>query len=67
MLRMKMVTLKHKTLAQVASFLHQLQFFVEMTSVEQKLQMTERIPTVEEYRERRMGSSAVGVCLAISE
>ena len=29
--------------------------------------MREKTPTVQEYQERRMGSSAVEVCLAITE
>jgi len=53
--------------AQAASLLYELELFVQMTGVEQQYQMNERLPTVEEYMERRMGSSAVGVCLAMTE
>ncbi|KAL8963659.1 MAG: hypothetical protein Q9193_000103 [Seirophora villosa] len=38
-----------------------------MTDVEQEFQLSGMLPTADEYRQRRMGSSAVGVCLAISE
>ena len=53
--------------AQKESFISELLLFVEMTGVEQETQMTGVIPTVEEYMDRRMGSSAVGLCLAITE
>ena len=48
-------------------FFEELFFFVSMTDVEQEMQMSDKLPTVEEYQQRRMGSSAVGLCLAISE
>ncbi|CAG8949918.1 hypothetical protein HYFRA_00004248 [Hymenoscyphus fraxineus] len=57
---------KASTTAQAYSFLNELEFFVNMTDVEQRCQMSE-LPSVEEYQKRRMGSSAVGVCLAITE
>ena len=38
-----------------------------MTDEEQRLQMTQHLPTVTEYYRRRMGSSAVRVCLAITQ
>ena len=49
------------------AFINELLLFVEMTNIEQQFQMSEKLPTVEEYRQRRMGSSAVGMCLAITE
>jgi len=49
------------------AFFKEILFFVEMTDVEQRFLMSQKLPTVEEYRERRMGSSAVGICLAITE
>ncbi|KAH6662813.1 isoprenoid synthase domain-containing protein [Halenospora varia] len=58
---------KSSTPTQVESFLNELIFFVDMTDLEQRCQMSEKLPTVEEYRKRRMGSSAVGVCVAITE
>ena len=42
-------------------------FFVEMTGVEHRVQLSQELPSVEEYNERRMGSSAVRICLAITE
>lgn len=52
---------------QIDTFLKELRFFIDMTEEEQRLQMTHHLPTVEEYSRRRMGSSAVRVCLAINE
>ena len=54
-------------LDQIKSFLRELEFFIDMTDVEQETSMGEELPTVEEYQKRRMGSSAVGVCLALTE
>ena len=53
--------------AQIEKFLYELEFYIEMTGVEHRVLLSEETPTVEEYQERRMGSSAVGVCLAITE
>ncbi|KAG9252051.1 isoprenoid synthase domain-containing protein [Emericellopsis atlantica] len=52
---------------QVKTFLDELRFFITMSEEEQMYQMTPNLPTVEEYSNRRMGSSAVRVCLAITE
>lgn len=45
----------------------QIDFFVQMSGVEQKVQLSGKMPSVDEYRQRRMGTSAVTVCLAITE
>lgn len=52
---------------QVETFRNELRFFITMTEEEQAFQMTQDLPTVEEYTWRRMGFSAVGVCLATIE
>jgi len=52
---------------QIKTFLDELRFFITMSEEEQMYQMTPKLPTVEEYSNRRMGSSAVRVCLAITE
>ncbi|KAI0169404.1 isoprenoid synthase domain-containing protein [Hypoxylon sp. FL1284] len=52
---------------QIESFLQELLLFIDMCEVEQQQLMTPSLPTVEEYAKRRMGSSAVRVCLAILE
>ena len=38
-----------------------------MTEVEQRFQCGKELPTVEQYLEYRMGTSAVGACLAMTE
>jgi hypothetical protein len=50
-----------------ARFYDELEVFVKMTELEQKVQLSGELPTVSEYLERRMGSSGVHVCLALTE
>lgn len=38
-----------------------------MTEVEQFCSLRDNLPSVDEYLQRRKGSSAVGVCLALTE
>lgn len=38
-----------------------------MTGVEQLFQQEKKLPTVDEYQERRMGSSSVGALLSVTE
>jgi len=45
----------------------ELDLFIDQTAREQVTAMETKLPTCREYLIRRMGSSAVGVCLAISE
>ncbi|KAF2964683.1 hypothetical protein GQX73_g8904 [Xylaria multiplex] len=52
---------------QIDTFLKELMFFVDMCQEEHKFQMTADMPTPEQYIQRRMGSGAVRVCLAINE
>lgn len=52
---------------QIDTFLEELRFFIQMSEEEHAFQMTPNLPTVEEYSRRRKGSSAVRVCLAITE
>ena len=47
--------------------LRQIELFLEMSAVEQSVALGDSLPSVEQYRRRRMGTSAVGVCLAITE
>ncbi|KAI1268955.1 terpenoid synthase [Xylariaceae sp. FL1019] len=51
----------------VQGFLDELLFFIRMCEEEQKIFDRPTLPTVEEYMERRMGSSAVRVFFAITE
>ena len=50
-----------------ARFYKELELFVNMTKLEQKVHRSGELPTVSEYLERRMGSSGVHVCLALTE
>ena len=45
--------------------MQELEFYIEMTEVEQREQLSEHLPSVESYNRRRMGSGAV--LLAIHE
>ncbi len=47
--------------------MEQIKLFVEMSEVEQRVQFSGHIPSVESYQHRRMGTSTVGVCLALHE
>lgn len=47
--------------------LQQIEFFIDMQAEEQKAALEDTLPTVEQYCRRRMGTSAVGVCLALTE
>jgi hypothetical protein len=53
--------------AQADSLLYWLELFIEMTGVEQEQQLSGDLPTVDVYQQRRMGSTAIGVCLAMTE
>lgn len=55
------------TPAQIKCLLKEVIFFIEMSGVEHQVQMENGLPSVEDYNERRMGSSAVRVCLAVTE
>lgn len=47
--------------------MQQIEFFVNMSELEQRVQLNQLLPCKESYQRRRMGTSAVGVCLAIHE
>ena len=47
--------------------LEHIDFFLEMSTTEQHVALGDSLPSVEEYLRRRMGTSAVRVCLAITE
>ncbi|KAI1211726.1 terpenoid synthase [Annulohypoxylon truncatum] len=52
---------------QLSTFLDEMIFFIESCGEEQKLQLTNRLPTVEEHARRRLGTGAVRICLATIE
>ena len=47
--------------------LREMEFFLCMSAEEQQSQRCSELSTVEEFRRRRMGTSAVGACLALTE
>jgi len=52
---------------QCETLLQELELFVDMTEVEQRLFLDGELPTLEEYWVCRRGTSAVGACLVMSE
>ncbi|KAI0885574.1 terpenoid synthase [Annulohypoxylon maeteangense] len=52
---------------QVTRFLNEMSFFIKSCGDEQQFQLTNRLPTVEEYVCCRLGTGAVRVCLATIE
>ncbi|KAL8892811.1 MAG: hypothetical protein Q9192_005566 [Flavoplaca navasiana] len=52
---------------QTRRLLEQIECFLNMQALEHRVSLSDKLPTVDEYRHRRMGTSAVGVCLALSE
>jgi len=49
------------------NFFQDMNFYIETTEVEQRFHLDGKIPTIEEYWEVRMGTSAVAACLAMIE
>ena len=41
--------------------------FTDMTKQEQRFRIAATVPSIEEYFEYRLGSSAVGIMLAVNE
>ncbi|KAI5921851.1 terpenoid synthase [Camillea tinctor] len=52
---------------QTQSFLREVKLYMQTTGEEHRNQMTRDLPTVDQYLEMRMGSSGVGICLALNE
>ncbi|KAF4629893.1 hypothetical protein G7Y89_g8253 [Cudoniella acicularis] len=49
------------------NFMKEIIFFMEMSEIEQRRRLSPELPTIGEYWECRMGTSAVGVCIAMLE
>lgn len=49
------------------NFFEEMKFYISTTETEQKFHLDGRIPSLEEYWSVRMGTSAVGACLAVIE
>ena len=54
-------------LAQMDFFLREMLLSFEMSNIEMRVQDSGKLPSFEEYWQRRMGSSAVGTCLVLNE
>ncbi|KAI1443440.1 terpenoid synthase [Annulohypoxylon stygium] len=52
---------------QINTFLNEMIFFIRSCGEEQKIQLTNQLPTVEECARRRLGTGAVRICLATIE
>lgn len=52
---------------QIVRFEQEVKYYINMTEVEQRLGLSKQLPSVEAYLGYRMGTSAVRVCLAITE
>ncbi len=55
------------SLDQRRRLLVEMEVFMETSELEQKTRLNDTLPTVESYWSCRMGTSAVGVCLAVNE
>lgn len=53
--------------AQRTKLFQQIKYYVEESGIEQQIGLRSQLPTLQEYRERRMGTSAVYVFLALTE
>lgn len=47
--------------------MRELELYIKMTELEQRVELRGNLPSVESYNRRRMGSGTVGVLLAIHE
>ncbi|KAI1092618.1 terpenoid synthase [Rostrohypoxylon terebratum] len=52
---------------QLNTFLNEVIFFIKSCEEEQEIQLTNRLPTVEECARRRLGTGAVRVCIATTD
>lgn len=57
----------YQSAEQRQNFFDDLEFYISATETEQRFHLENRIPTLEEYWEVRMGTSAVAACLATIE
>ena len=49
------------------TLLTEIEFFMQTSEAEQHMRLQGSLPSLEEYTGCRMGTSAVGVCLALNE
>ena len=53
--------------AQRAKLFQQIEYYVKGSGFEQQIGLHNQLPTLQDYRQRRMGTSAVYVFLALTE
>jgi hypothetical protein len=63
----RLITLLTAFQGQRQRFMHELSRFVKQTDQEQQFRFRNQIPSMEEYWSFRMGSSAVGLVIAVQE
>ena len=47
--------------------LREIEFFIEMSGAEQLTRLSDQLPTLKQYQHHRLGTGAVGACLALTE
>ena len=52
---------------QLKVFLAELEIFLKSTQREQKYQLANKVPSLKEYWDMRLGTVCVGPCLALAE
>ena len=53
--------------AQRARLFQQIEYYVKESGIEQQIGLQNQLPTLQDYRQRRMGTSAVYIFLALTE
>ena len=62
-----MVDIDSELTEERCDMLREIKFFIEMSEAEQIKRLSDQLPTVKEYQHHRMGTGAVGACLALTE
>ena len=62
-----MVNIDSELTEERCEMLREIEFFIEMSEAEQRTRLSDHLPTVKEYQHHRMGTGAVGPCLALTE
>ena len=62
-----MVDIDSELTEERCDMLREIEFFIEMSEAEQITRLSDQLPTVKEYQHHRMGTGAVGACLALTE
>ena len=62
-----MVDIDSELTEERCDMLREMELFIEMSEAEQITRLSDQLPTVKEYQHHRMGTGAVGACLALTE